>query len=511
MTSNTNKVLNNSFWNILNTILTFASGILLSVFIARFLGPEKTGTYNYFLWLISIFVLITSLGGNAAIIKYVAEFASKREFKKAGYFIKKILFYQLIFTVILCALIIILNDAFGLFTKSHDTKNYLYIILLSLFPFLLISSFSSIIAGVQKYKSITRVNIFLSIITIPLILTVLFTTGSVRLLLITNLLILSLSSVIYFLHIKDYLLKPGLKIPSIKFKEIINYSGSIYLVTLLDAVIWQKSEIFFLGFFSQSSQIAYYAVAYGLANMIILMIAGSFSSALVPVYSRLKVLKEDFRIKSGYFRTTKLLSIVVIPAATGLLILSPKLVAIIYGPSYSPASLLFNILIIPMALAAIAGSGSALIYSLNKQGFIIRWGIPLALLNICLDLILIPRFNATGAAIANSVTQILGLSIGTFYIIYVLKMSFPLFAFFKVIFASGIMALSLFAISGLNLNIFLNLSVSLITGSLIYFISIIYLRTFDRIDMEMLKSLDHKLIKNPLALKFFSYLEGKIK
>lgn len=510
MTSNTGKVISNSFWSILNTVLTFATGIILSVLVARFLGPEKTGVYSYFIWLTNIFLLVAGFGGNITIVKYVAEFLSKKEFSKTAFFLRRIFSIQILFALLLTSAVLILNSPFKVISWESNTQNYLLIILLALFPLLLVTSSSSILQGAQKYQTILKANIFVNILTVGAIFATLVLTGSVLYLLSTHLVIYLFSSTIYFFLTKKYLLGPSAKAGSNKFKEIFSYSGSIYLITLLDAVIWQKSEIFFLGFFSQSSEIAFYSIAYGLANMVILVIANSFNSALVPVFSQLKVKGENLRIKTGYLRTTKLLSIIMVPVATGLLVLSPRLISLVYGPAYLASSTIFSILVIPVTLAAIAGSGSALIYSLNKQWFIIRWGVPLAIINIVLDFLLIPSFGGLGAAFANSTTQILGLSIGTFYIIHNLKMPFPTLAFFKVLIASTVMGALLSLLSLLNLSIFLNLTLSVVSGVLTYLLVITGLKTFDRTDLLMLKSIDNKLIKSALFLKYLNFLESKI-
>lgn len=508
MTSNTNKVVNNSFWNISNTFLTFLTGLILSVFIARFLGPENTGVYNYFIWLINILILITGLGGGTTIVKYVAEFLSRNELGETSYFLRKLFLFQFLLAVILCSVILGINNLFGIFATG--ISNYFFIALLTLFPYLWITSSLSILQGSQRYKTIAKISILVNALMICSIFVVLMLNGSVFSLLLTHLAVYLVSSVIYFFITKKYFPKTSEKLSSTKSKEILSYGGSIYLITILDAVVWQKSEILFLGFFSHASEIAFYSIAYGLANMVILVIANSFNSVLVPIFSQLKVRGENLKIQTGYFRTTKLLSIIMIPIAAGLFILSPAIISTVYGPSYLASSLIFSILIIPITLAAIAGSGSALIYSLNKQWFIIRWGIPLAILNITLDFLLIPSYGGIGAASANAITQILGLSIGTFYIIRHLKMPFPTPAFFKALTASSIMVIFLILLSSLNLNVFAYLSLSIIFGAVIYLVTIVNLKTLDKNDFLMLKSIDNKFIKSKLFLKALNFLESKI-
>jgi O-antigen/teichoic acid export membrane protein len=84
---------------------------------------------------------------------------------------------------------------------------------------------------------------------------------------------------------------------------------------------------------------------------------------------------------------------------------------------------------------------SPLLYGTEKQSFIAKYGTAVAVLNIALDLILIPKFAALGAAAANCTAQVAGVVGGTLYVIHGFRVSFP-WKSTVTIYAAGAIALA---------------------------------------------------------------------
>ena len=65
------------------------------------------------------------------------------------------------------------------------------------------------------------------------------------------------------------------------------------------------------------------------------------------------------------------------------------------------------------------------VLGIERQAFIAKFGSLVAVLNIALDLILIPMHGALGAAIANCSAQVLGTAGGMIYVSRCLRVNFP--------------------------------------------------------------------------------------
>lgn len=494
---NTTKVLRNSFWNTLNTLVNFLAIMVLSIAVARLLGPNSAGVYNFFTWLLNSLIIISIFGGNLTIIKYSSQFLEEG-YSKVGGFFRWFTAFQVGFTLIIATLTYLIFFQLNILEADFEkSKIYILWVILSLLPAVLVNSLSSLMQGLQRYKEIFWVSLYSAFFTIPLTLITLLSIKDIELLLIINFLNYILTLIIYFILLKDILLKglfrSSLKLEKDNKKQILLYAISIYLIAIIDSVVWQKSEVFFLGILSTSDQVAYYSLAYGLASSLILVIAASFSSVLLPIYSQLYIKNASESIKRGYYNSTKLVAAIVIPLSFGLVVIAPTLVNFLYGAEYIGMIPVLGVLLVSITLGAIAGSGSALVYSANKQWFIIKLGLILAVLNIILDLILIPKYMAVGAALANVAVQSLGVIIGIIYIVKVLKVRFPLQDVLKIFFASMIMVLILI-LSPFNRESVYFLGYALILGVIVYAFFGYLLRVLNEEDVKILKEIKKKYL-----------------
>src|SRR5262249_3028263 len=68
------------------------------------------------------------------------------------------------------------------------------------------------------------------------------------------------------------------------FRRIRKFSLTMSYILLLDAIVWQRSEVFFLKAYSTLAEIGFYTLAYSAASKLS-DLASTFSSTLLPLYS----------------------------------------------------------------------------------------------------------------------------------------------------------------------------------------------------------------------------------
>jgi O-antigen/teichoic acid export membrane protein len=208
------------------------------------------------------------------------------------------------------------------------------------------------------------------------------------------------------------------------FRRIRKFSIIISYVLLLDTIIWQRSEVLFLKWYSTLPQIAFYALAYSIAAKLA-DVSGTFSSTLLPLYSESYGRHGLREVGAVLTKALKYLQMVMVfPCLLAAAICKP-LVALLYGPDYGPVVLPLQLLLISLAITSIGVVCSPLLVGTEKQSFIAKYGTLVAVLNITLDFILIPQHGALGAAVANCTAQIVGVVGGTIYVIRYAKTSFP--------------------------------------------------------------------------------------
>ena len=105
-------------------------------------------------------------------------------------------------------------------------------------------------------------------------------------------------------------------------------------------------------------------------------------------------------------RVMSLLFLIALPAAIGGIILGPKIISLVFGESYLPATPSFQVLLLTLIIDFSAAVLSAAVFAYNKQRNLILYSAIGGGLNVILDLILIPRFGIIGSAWATFGAQL---------------------------------------------------------------------------------------------------------
>lgn len=115
MNSAKRLILSNSFWLLLEKLVLMGGSLLLSVFIARYLGPEVFGRYNYLLSFCALFVPVFALGLTNILLR---EFAAQPQ--RIGDILKTSLSARLLSGVVVCSLSI--GCFFAVFSESWKVQ-----------------------------------------------------------------------------------------------------------------------------------------------------------------------------------------------------------------------------------------------------------------------------------------------------------------------------------------------------------------------------------------------------
>lgn len=81
-------------------------------------------------------------------------------------------------------------------------------------------------------------------------------------------------------------------------------------------------------------------------------------------------------------------------------------VAVLMGPRYEPVATLFILLSATLAFSIFAYAATSRAVALRRERGILRIGVAMLLLNVTLNLALVPSFGATGAAVSTLVTEL---------------------------------------------------------------------------------------------------------
>ena len=125
-----------------------------------------------------------------------------------------------------------------------------------------------------------------------------------------------------------------------------------------------------------------------------------------PVISNLYGLKKIFEIKRIYMILTKWLCFFTFPMFIFLFIFSKQIIILVFGNGFAGAEITFKILAISTIIANFSGLNGATLVSIGKTRLVLYSLACATIMNIILNIFLIPKYGIEGAAISVSVAVI---------------------------------------------------------------------------------------------------------
>jgi O-antigen/teichoic acid export membrane protein len=314
--------LNSIFSTFTSRIIAAGLFLVLSILIARVLGPAIKG----YLSVISLIGSVCLLSGALGINSFNIYLAAKDKNKIKNLFANSF-WFSLVMSLICIGLIFIFYQFFPLIFRNIPPK-HLFIYLFSL-PFLFFFNIiTPILAGEQKFKLYNFFTIFypfLNLIFIALLLLSHF--QSLKFLVaaysLTNIIIGLLTLILIKPHDQK-----NLQFDFELFKQALNYGLKIYLATIF-AVLVLKVDLYMVNFFRGATEAGLYSLVSSSGDIFFLL-PYSIAFIILP-----KITSQEDNDKahsiSRYFRFTFYLSLIL---AVGVALFIKPTIQLLYGPTF---------------------------------------------------------------------------------------------------------------------------------------------------------------------------------
>jgi O-antigen/teichoic acid export membrane protein len=326
---------------------TLSTGILAigSIIVGRLLGPDNYGLYSLAIIVPSLLIGLIDFGIASAIIRFSAKFRAEGRDSEVRKVVKTGLLFELIMGIIASLFCFAFSHSLSSFVINRPEASFYVrtVSLLILFQ-TLFNVLSAAFIGLDRMKVsalVMTIRAFARSSLSPLLIIVglgIFGAllGQVVCYVIAVAVgITSLSLMLYKSH-DD----PGSSLDILK--TMLKYGTPLYLSGLLGLFVLQFQTII-LAFFTSNAQIGNFQVA-TLFETAIGLIAYPFIS-LFPAFSKLN--GQNRELVQFFKRSVKYTSILLVPAAVAIAVLSKDLIYTLYGSSYTlaPTFLAFYILI----------------------------------------------------------------------------------------------------------------------------------------------------------------------
>ena len=462
------------------------------VIIAQSYGPEAYGLFSLALMVVSWISIIAIFGLESGLIRYISIYRGRKEKNKVNYIFRKS-FYFLLVTGIAGGTLLFFSSSFIANNIFNEPGLTLFLKLFSIaLPFnVLFVSFLSLLRAYQKvgwsiFISNFLIN-FLYLAFILLFIVVGFGVIAIPLsYVIGTFLVFLVLIVVLKKQVPEISIKKSKENFPLVFREILSYSWPLIFAGALWK-LFKWTDLFFIGFFMTAADVGFYNAALPIALLL------SFSSDIFMQMFNPLIIKEYSKnrvnnIKQLSKQVGKWIYMINLPILMLLIVFPGAFLNILFGEEFLVAENALRILSIGAFFLSFNGISLVILGALGKSKTILYNSIIISVINLILNILLIPKYGITGAAISTSFSLLVLNFIFTFQV-YKKTGIIPIRKKNLNVFFSAVISLgALLLIKSFVVINFFSLILLIAFFIFIYIFLILIFGSFDKSDVMIFKS-----------------------
>lgn len=442
-TRNVGRIARSGAWSILAAGATAAAAFLVSIIVGRSLGPASLGEYSVVVMVLRLVPNVLAVGIPAAITRFVSEKQGAGEdaaTRGAFHLGRRIHLIGFPVPAALVALWLWRAKGHGLLAAA---------VFVGLVIVLLDRDYQALLAGLRRFRSLSiaaaagaAVQIAAAVCGFVLGLpwqgfVLLFVAATV----VGHLLLLAVSR-------PSLARMPAPELGAEDRSRFLRFAGIMILTITANEIVWGRIELLFLDWLGSGEEVGLYAAGLRLAGLSVLVPLVA-ARALMPEFSWLRANGRHEELARAYPRVCVLLAAVSAPLAVGGAAVAGPLVVTFYGPAFGGAATAAMILIAGTFVNALTGPASAAVLTGPRPRLAAEVGVAAVVVNVALDVLLIPPFGPVGAAIGTVSAQALGVAVGIVYAWRRLGLRYPVGPVLRLFSAAVVAALAAAGVEGL--------------------------------------------------------------
>jgi O-antigen/teichoic acid export membrane protein len=387
------RIFKNTGWQYLNTLVNLISGLMMVYILNHYLGIEGYGKYNLVLGFVPTFQILTDWGVTTIALREIAKERSQLNLMLGNLFWLRL-------TMALPALLICWTVALWLnYPGEVRFAIFLFSALLLLGPF-------------EVFSLVFQVDLRVEYTVIPAILSTVLNFGLISGVVIFDLGMASIFGAILLtnaLRIGTCLIlsrkfeRPCFKLNFSIWRSLGRMALPLGLTSMVSAV-YQQIDVILLSKLATPYAVGIYSAGLRLANFttfIPLAVVGS----LFPLFSNYYATDPD-RLRTLYRQALACMFGLALPMIIGVTLLSDKIVAFGFKPEFAPVSAVLSINIWQSAMLFPGIIAGYLLIAAGQQKINLWVQLISLVIDVALDLLLIPPFSFLGAALANLISTL---------------------------------------------------------------------------------------------------------
>lgn len=390
-------IIKNAVWLTVSNVISRIIRAFLVLYSARILGAEGYGIFSYAMTVAAFFSLFSDLG----MTSYLTKEASKKNHENNAS-IPTAIFLKLFF---LLATVLIIIFFAPLAVSAEAVKP-----LIPLTAFLVV--FDNLrAAGLFLARAKSRmeiegsINMFTDAAIAIIGLVILFVYPSPLLLTASYLLGSALGAVLEFFVIRKDLFRIKFTFDRRLIKEVLANSIPFSVMGMLGSLMI-SIDTFIVGWLLPVRDLGIYSAAQRPVQILYLL-STFIATSTFPLINKFLEENNKSEIIRLLEKSISAILLFTLPIAAGGILISEKIINLVFGQEYLDASLSFSFLLPTILFVAIGNITSNALFALNKKGIFVVSTLVGIILNILLDLSLIPIMGIAGSALATMITLLL--------------------------------------------------------------------------------------------------------
>nr|WP_225737547.1 oligosaccharide flippase family protein [Dyella acidiphila] len=422
------------------TYVEYALGLVVSIWIARTLGPEDFGRYAFTVWLCSWLMTCSNHALTTSSTKFIAEADGAGRPDLASHIAHRLSRYQHLSSLI----VVLLFVAAILVIRPVEWRQSLWpIITLVIIAVVSKANYAMLVAiekGQESFEPVSIATVLAGVINVGLIsaatvmhagLVAFFAVFAV-----TCLMLNLINRLAFDKYCRPFSAGP---IPDDVSKRLSRHLRLTAALVLLISLRSSTIEVFLLNTYATSVAVGFFAIASTLTRGAVELLSVGLTTTLLPYMAK------SFG-KSGTGQAARLLTEATrFYWATGLviagvgLVTTPEIVTLMYGNRYVGAIPAIEAMLVLAGLLLISNSIAAFQIVVDRQDDRVRISVLALIVNAVFGAALVPFFGLTGAMITYAATRCAELGLAMFYLRKVTSGSLPLMPMARL-FAAALVA-----------------------------------------------------------------------
>lgn len=388
MSKDARSAIKNSVASITGQMANLLVGLISSIYVARVLGREQFGMLSWALGLVGIVRAVANLGVDNVITRDIAGNKDKAPEYLLSSFVMKLL------STSLCYLGISVYLQMRGYTGLQLAVGY---VLCTMVIFeSLDCSCRAVLVGVERQDLSVVVSVTTNVLRVAAVVTLVYLGYNVVAVAWVTVCVMLLTLVLHLVVI--HRLVRGAWRPTMSAMKHLLVIGSTFFASQFFAGVFDRADYIMLDWYKDVGQVGIYSAAYRIME-IVTMIAYSSSLALFPIMSR-RVHGSKEAYARAIERSTKYLAIVGIPLCGCVFLLSHQIMVGLYSNKFAGAGTCLAILIWSRLITFAILPGQQAVQARNAQLWLVPPVIVRVLVNIPLNVYLIPRSGYIGASVS---------------------------------------------------------------------------------------------------------------